>query len=240
MMSAPRHASTLIVLREGGAQGFEVLLTRRAPGLRFLGGFYVFPGGAVREDDRRRELLGRCLGMTPAEAQRVLRASFSADLALAHWVAAAREAFEETGLLFAADRDGNIPDWGGEAVRSRLAEGRRRLIRGEQSFLGWLTSEELFCDLRRIVYFSHWRTPEEFAERFDTRFFLAPLPPGQQPVFDSPEIADALWISPDQALALQREGRLPVIFPTYAALRTLADFDSLASVGRAYGLALSR
>src|SRR3954453_9068270 len=49
----PREAATVIVLR-GGAETLEVLLVRRNPEQRFMGGAWVFPGGAVdRGEDHR-------------------------------------------------------------------------------------------------------------------------------------------------------------------------------------------
>jgi hypothetical protein len=66
--------------------------------------------------------------------------------------------------------------------------------------------------------------------RFDTRFFLASVPAEHAPLAPSPEVADAVWLSPDRALQRFTQGTLPMIFPTFASLRTLADFDSLNSL----------
>jgi 8-oxo-dGTP pyrophosphatase MutT (NUDIX family) len=49
----PRQAATVIVLR-GGAETLEVLLVKRNPGQRFMGGAWVFPGGAVDEGEDHR------------------------------------------------------------------------------------------------------------------------------------------------------------------------------------------
>ncbi|HKX49214.1 MAG TPA: NUDIX hydrolase, partial [Candidatus Binatia bacterium] len=77
---------------------------------------------------------------------------------------------------------------------------------------------------------SHWRTPSQFQVRFDTRFFLAAVPAEHSPLASSPEVADSLWLTPDDALQRFTQGTLPMIFPTFASLRTLADFDSLESL----------
>ena len=50
-MVYPRDASTVVLVRPGGDGGFEILLTRRPQEMRFLGGYYVFPGGTVHRDD---------------------------------------------------------------------------------------------------------------------------------------------------------------------------------------------
>src|SRR5688572_26156435 len=48
--TAPRQAATIILVR-GGAETLEVLLLRRNPAARFMGGAWVFPGGAVDPGD---------------------------------------------------------------------------------------------------------------------------------------------------------------------------------------------
>ena len=73
--------------------------------------------------------------------------------------------------------------------------------------------------------------------RFDTRFFLAALPADQSPLPTSPEVAHSLWLTPDRALQLFSKDELPMIFPTFASLRTLADFETLESVFREFRIA---
>jgi 8-oxo-dGTP pyrophosphatase MutT (NUDIX family) len=51
--TTPREAATVIMLR-GGAQTLEVLLVKRNPEQRFMGGAWVFPGGAVDRDEDHR------------------------------------------------------------------------------------------------------------------------------------------------------------------------------------------
>lgn len=115
-----------------------------------------------------------------------------------------------------------------------LLQKRAGLIDGKLAFHELLESEELYCDVKRLAYFSHWQTPEEFSARFDTRFFIAVLPPDQVPLEKSEEVAHALWLTPERAMQLYARGSLPMIFPTYASLRTLADFDSVESLFKEY------
>ena len=63
-MVQPRNASTVVLLRPGDNGDFEILLTRRPPQMRFLGGYYVFPGGAVHRDDYSSKVLERCRGLS--------------------------------------------------------------------------------------------------------------------------------------------------------------------------------
>lgn len=152
----------------------------------------------------------------------------SPEQALGHWIAAARELFEEVGVLFAVEENGRpfIPGGDGDG----LAEQHRQLLGKGTNFCSILKSRRLRCDLSGLTYFSHWQTPAQIAMRFDTRFFLASLPPQQTPLETSYEVAHSLWIAPERALQRFAAGELPLIFPTFAALRTLADFETPQSV----------
>jgi 8-oxo-dGTP pyrophosphatase MutT (NUDIX family) len=231
-----RHAATVALLRPAQPDGLEVFLTRRPRGMDFLGGAYVFPGGSVRDEDRAEGALKRCFGLSRHEAQKILSAEMVPELALAHWVAAIREVFEEVGVLLCVTENGEPVDPRQEDLRERWLAKRRRLAAGELTFPEFLKSEGLMCDAASLRYLSHWRTPEEFDTRFDTRFYLAALPQGQVPLATSEEVAHSLWVTPEQALKLCATGKLPMIFPTYCNLRTLADFDSLARLLEEYRL----
>jgi 8-oxo-dGTP pyrophosphatase MutT (NUDIX family) len=227
-VSEPKNAATVILLRPAQAGGLEVFLTRRPDRMDFLGGAYVFPGGTVRKEDCSQEMLKRCFGIAPSQARDILGAHLKPDVALGHWIAGVRELFEETGVLLALTFDGRSARANEE---QRLAVVQRRI-----SFVAMFETENLFCDGGGLRYFSHWLTPEEFAVRFDTRFFIAVLPPGQIPLEKSEEVAHALWLTPERAMQLYARGNLPMIFPTYASLRTLADFDSIESLVKEYGI----
>jgi len=224
----PKSASTVILLRSGESGGVEVLLTRRPEAMDFLGGAYVFPGGTVRKDDCSEKIQQRCRGVSLDQAKNLLGAHLKPEVALGHWVAGIREVFEEVGVLFSTGETSLA------ARKSELERERRRSVRRETSFTAMLEAENLHCDTGALLYFSHWLTPEEFAMRFDTRFFVAVLPPGQTPLERSEEVADSLWIAPERALQLYAERKLPMIFPTYASLRTLADFETVEAVLREF------
>jgi 8-oxo-dGTP pyrophosphatase MutT (NUDIX family) len=168
----PRQAASVIVLRDGG-DGLEVLLVRRNPAARFMGGAWVFPGGAVDVCD-------------VAEGERDEGASRSAgesDLRdESHRIAAVREVEEEAGL--------RLPD------------------------------------PAALVKFSRWITPPQMAIRFDTHFFLAAAPAGQEAHVDGREMVDLAWHTPARALAAHRRGELQLVFPTIKHLQQLAGFAS--------------
>jgi 8-oxo-dGTP pyrophosphatase MutT (NUDIX family) len=77
-----------------------------------------------------------------------------------------------------------------------------------------------------LVKFSRWITPRQVKIRFDTHFFLAPLPAGQTPEIDGGEVVDARWYAPSDALADWRAGKIELVFPTIKHLEQLEPFAS--------------
>ena len=231
----PKPAATVILLRRAGANGFEVFFTRRPDGMPYLGGMYCYPGGTVSKDDITPPMVERCSGLTPKQARKILGAHYRPSEAIGYWVASVREAFEEIGVLFAVEESGAALRL--DAGRSkRLAEKHAALLAKSMSFRELLESEKLLCDLSSLSYFSYWQTPSQIKMRFATRFFIAPLPIGQTPLATSYEVTHSVWLTPDRAMQLFTRGELPMIFPTFAALRTLADFNNLESVLCEFGL----
>ena len=235
MIPTPRLAATVILLRPAEQRGFEVFLTRRPEDMRFLGGMYCFPGGILRKEDSCDAMVRRTAGLTPHRARQILGAQFAPKEALGLWVAAIRELFEEVGILLTVDKAKNrtIMD---SVMKARLAEKHAALLGNSLSFQTCLESESLFCDASALGYFSHWQTPPEESMRFDTHFFLTASPADQFPLPTSPEVIHSLWLTPDRGLQMFGKGQLPMIFPTFASLRTLADFDSIDSVWKEFGV----
>ncbi len=157
--TTPRQAASVILLR-GGASALEILLVQRTPEARFMGGVWVFPGGAVDAGE--------------------------GDGDRAHRAAAIRELGEEAGIAL-QDPDG-------------------------------------------LVKFSRWITPAEVKIRFDTHFFLAALPEGQEPRIDGQECVDLGWFTPAGALQAHRSGELALVFPTIKHLEQLDEFPSVGAL----------
>ena len=225
----PRQAATVILLRRAAPAAFEVFLTRRAENMPFLSGVSCFPGGGVGKADVSPHMIERCSGLKPAQARQLVGAHLRPAEALGFWIAAVRELFEEVGILLA------VASSGARVVLSaaqdkRIEEKHAALVNKSLSFRSLLESENLRCDLAALAYFSHWQTPAQNAIRFDTRFFLAALPIEQPALATSYEVAHSLWITPDRAIQLFEQGGLPLIFPTFASLRTLANFTTLDSL----------
>ncbi|HEX7230177.1 MAG TPA: hypothetical protein VF452_07275 [Candidatus Binatia bacterium] len=228
-----RAAATVILLRPLKSSGFQVFLTRRPEGMRFLGGMYCFPGGGVSKEDCSARMIARCAGVTPQQARNIIGAQFRPQAALGFWTAAIRELFEEVGILLTVGDPGTSASI--EAMPNRrLAEKHAALISKSFTFAELLERENLYCDASALAHFSHWQTPTQNSLRFDTRFFLAELPPAQTPLPSSYEVIHSLWVTPDQAIEQFERGELPLIFPTFTSLRTLADFETLESLFREF------
>jgi glyoxylase-like metal-dependent hydrolase (beta-lactamase superfamily II)/8-oxo-dGTP pyrophosphatase MutT (NUDIX family) len=216
-VAAPRPAATVVVVRDGVA-GMEVLLLRRAErsGDRSSGA-YVFPGGTLDAGDRA--LHDRCAGLDDAAASARLRLPAGG---LDYYVAAIRECFEEAGILFACDAAGNAVSL--DLAPDELERVRAAIRRGESSLRAFCIAHGLYLAADRLAYHSHWLTPRGLPKRFDTRFFVAVLPPGQSVTIDRVETLEHRWIRPRDALAGALDARLPNA--TQHTLAALADFPS--------------
>ena len=159
VMVRPRFASTVVLVRPDENGGFEVLLTRRPEEMRFLGGFYVFPGGTVHAADYSQKMLERCRGISGAQAQKILAGHHEPGEALGHWVAVVRELFEEVGVLLCVNEKGEAIQFNDAAENRRIELARRAIVAGETDFGDFLRSENLFCELNKMMYFDHWVTP---------------------------------------------------------------------------------
>ncbi len=228
-----RNAATVIVLREDPDGGpFQVLMLRRHARSGFAADAWVFPGGVVDPQDADLPP-GRWNGIDPG----ILAARFglAPPEVLAFHVAAVRETFEESGLLFARRSDGAAPDVADPALLSvrRAVADRASGVR----FNAWLDEQDLVLDLAALTYLSHWVTPSVEPRRYDARFFLARLPRTQVAGYDRLETTDQRWVAPAAALEAGRGGDMPMIFPT---IKTLEDLSTRESVQAAIDAAVAQ
>jgi 8-oxo-dGTP pyrophosphatase MutT (NUDIX family) len=235
-MVSPRFASTVVLLRPDESGGFEILLTRRPPEMRFLGGFYVFPGGTVHKEDYSARILTRCRGLSEQEAQKILGNRHDPQVAVGHWIAAIRELFEEVGVLLCESGSGVPIDMRDETTKEIFENKRRAIVKNELAFGEFLESAGLYCDLSRVIYFFHRVTPEIYSMRFDTRFYLAPLPAHQSALSRSEEVTHSLWIKPAEALAQIDRTDFPILPPTTTVLEDLAEIHSWVDLAARYRL----
>ncbi|HVS14715.1 MAG TPA: NUDIX hydrolase [Thermoanaerobaculia bacterium] len=225
---AARQASTVLLVRDhASARGVEVFMERRHIESDFVGGAYVFPGGAVDPEDRIPE--GLCRGLDDAAASARLGLDHGG---LAFWVAAIRECFEEAGVLLAYGAGGELLDFADPAVEDRYRALRDELNAGKLTLIDLARSERLELATDRIHYWGHWITPEGQPRRYDTRFFVAHAPENQTAAHDDWELVHSAWVTPAEAIerAVRREWM--IIFPTLMNLKQLGEFaraeDALA------------
>lgn len=221
-----RDASTVMLLRDAGTPGdLEVFVLRRAASMAFAPSAYVFPGGGVDSRDADESL--PWIGPPPAVWARRLAASEPQARELV--VAAARELFEECGVLLAgSDADSVVADLTGP----EWDQARPRLVNRELSFAEFLLEKGLALrtDLLRAV--DHWITPEFEPRRYDTRFFAAALPAGQVPDDDCTEAEHVRWVRPADLLAEFRAGEAVLLPPTEVCLARLTHDAGVGNAGQ--------
>lgn len=203
-------AATVLLLRDRPA--FEVLMIARHEKSAFAGGALVFPGGRVDPGDS--DLRWRDFASGLSNDRRIAAAQ----------IAAIREAFEETGILLAKNVSGAIIS---AAHTQTLNDWRLRIERNDLLFLDLIQSEKLMLACEELHLFSHWVAPPGLHRRFDTLFFAACFPEGQDVIEDGEEATDALWIAPQQALEGRKSGTRKIIFPTACNLGLLAKSNSV-------------
>jgi 8-oxo-dGTP pyrophosphatase MutT (NUDIX family) len=221
--SPARRASTVVLLRPAGT-GYEVYAIRRAATMAFAADMYAFPGGAV--DPRDAEADVGWVGPPPP----AWTAPFDADEALARALlcAAVRETFEESGVLLAGPSPDAVcqtggPDW--EADRAGLE-------RRDFSLAQLLARRGLLLRADLLRPWAHWITPpqESVRRRYDTRFLVAALPPGQATRDVTSEADVVEWVRPADALADHGRGERPMMPPTIVTLEEISGYGSVAEV----------
>ena len=217
------HAATVLLLRESG-DGLQVLLTKRAAGLSFMGGLWVFPGGRMEASDLAPELAARsdqaAIADTGSRMLGVFAGEDTIDVATARGllIAACRETFEESGVLLARPRGGG--HWG--AARLARVTARRVAASADATeFARMLVAEDLVLDVERLVYWSHWITPAFESRRFDTRFFALTVPPDQEASVDRGELTQHAWLTEAAVCTHLASGEMKMAPPTRATLQDL-------------------
>lgn len=219
----PRPASTVMLLRDQGTpESLEIFLMRRHSAMDFVAGVMVFPGGGVDERDRGTGTAW----YGPEPTWWAERLNVDVDLAEALVCAAARETFEESGVLFAGaadDSDILVDD------ASVYREQRAALANNSLSFADFLRAEKLVLRADLLRPWANWVTPkEERTRRYDTYFFVGAIPDGQRADGENTESDRAFWSTPQAALDEFAEGRSFLLPPTWSQLdsvngRTVAD-----------------
>ncbi len=180
---------------------------------------YVFPGGRVENADQA--LVQHLSGFTGHDPRHKVPHLDPERVAI-FLVAAIRETFEESGILFARKRGGSgllVPEELEPLLRHRL-----EVQSGGLAFADIIERNDLELAAECLTVHGHWITPEVVPWRFDTVFFSASAPPGQLARHDGVEASSHIWIRPEDALDEMRRGKRQIIFPTACNLETLGGF----------------
>jgi 8-oxo-dGTP pyrophosphatase MutT (NUDIX family) len=219
----PRHASTVVLLRDHPA-GMQAYLLRRTQTMAFAAGMYVFPGGSV---DSRDETLSEdaWAGPPPVAWAGLLTADEALTKALV--CAAVRETFEESGVLLAGSGPDDVV---GDTTGDDWEADRTALVDRSLSFAALLSRRGLMLRADLLRPWAHWITPEFEPKRFDTRFFVAALPTGQRTRDVGGEADRVAWVRPQDALAAAQRGDMGMLPPTAFTLAEIGAYSSVAEV----------
>jgi 8-oxo-dGTP pyrophosphatase MutT (NUDIX family) len=227
----PRASATVVLLRDAPSKGLEVFLLRRHTESAVLGGAYVFPGGKLDDADSSGKIL-RHLDRDPSELHSTLaEPDIQTEMAAGLYVAAIREALEECGVLYARGRHSNA------LAHDELqrAQWQKQLHAGV-AFADVLESADLQLDTQHLAPWSRWitpRMPSVTSKRFDTRFFVAVLPPNQTPIHDDVEAVDSIWLTPKDALLSYWGREISMAPPQIMTLVNLLPYQDCESVLKA-------
>ena len=225
----PKPAASVIIVRDAPANArepIEVYMIRRNRSMKFLGGFYAFPGGKVDVADATPHVLDACYGVGVAEAARCLSGQVTPP-PLAFWVAAVRELLEESGVLLACSAAGDVVDARRPGVAEQVEAARRALVSNGAEFGALLAEAGWRCDLRPLRYLSHFITPTTSPIRFSARFFLCRLPSGEAPRLYTEETSEGFWIHPREGYRRFLAKEMVMAEPAEYGLAYIGQFRSV-------------
>ncbi len=215
-MSDDIPAATILLLRDTPA--FEVLMVERHANIKFAGGALVFPGGRIDTGDSDQGWLDHCAGLDAMPREHMTPK-----------IAAIREAFEETGILLA--RKNGESQFVDDAFAQSVDHWRSEVEADDRKFLELVREKELRLACDALSLFARWSPPVSAThKRFDTWFFAACTPPGQQAREDGNEATEAVWIAPNKALEAREKQERKMIFPTVRNVELLNVSGSAAEV----------
>jgi 8-oxo-dGTP pyrophosphatase MutT (NUDIX family) len=218
-LSETLPAATLILVRQHRAK-FQVYLLKRHAKSGFMAGHYVFPGGILDPADWRFDMWKGYVDLDSAGLTGRLGGGLTPEEIMAYAVAVIRELLEEAGIFLAKRLNQSEQDL------SRIVRLRTLEDLPAEWFLNMVTAEGWTLALSALSRWSHWITPVRMKRRYDTRFFLAFLPPGQRCSPDHREITHGVWVSPQEALAGNLTGQIPLSPPTIVTLQEISKYPT--------------
>ena len=213
-------AATVILVRQRRT-AFQVYLLKRPAQSGFMAGYYVFPGGILDPGDWRYDVWKTHVDLDDAGLTRRLGGGLTPEEVMAYGVAAIRELLEEAGIFLAKRLRQSNPDLG------RIIRLRNSPDLPEEWFLNLVMAQGWTLAFSALFRWSHWITPVRMKRRYDTRFFLALLPHGQRCRPHPREVADGIWIRPQEALTGNMTGQIPLSPPTMVTLQEVSKYRTL-------------
>ena len=221
-----RPAATVMLVDD--RPDLQVFMMERHANTVFAGGMWVFPGGAVDQDDGTRFMQAMSVHRSDREASALMGLNSGG---LAFYIAAVREAFEEAGILLALNRDKltrlDLSDAGSTL---RFRKHRDDVNDRKRNFLEILQQENLIVDAGAMHYVARWITPIGPPRRFDARFFVVRMPVNQIPVHDDRELVHSCWMPPRVILEKVESEEMVLMTPTLRMVKNLAMFESAEKV----------
>lgn len=227
----PRLAASVILVRQASqaspasqslqTTSLDAYFLKRKTELAFAGGMMVFPGGGV--DQRDLDMYASFQWDGPSPAWWASRLGVDQETANAIVCAAARETFEETGVLFAGSEQGVLMN----ANDDPSLEQDRLLLEAKQiAFSELLSQRKVRLQTQYLFPWSYWITPEFEPRRFQTWFFVAELPAGQSPRSASTEADESDWVPITEAIQLAARGEVLMLPPQYCSCLELVDLNA--------------
>ncbi|HMB32280.1 MAG TPA: hypothetical protein VKN82_10680 [Desulfohalobiaceae bacterium] len=216
-----RKAATIILVRDKRHR-LEVYLLKRSDQSGFMSGLYVFPGGTVGPEDMDLTDWAPYIDLSPDQIEANLcDQQLYVEEALGFAIAAIRETLEEAGVILANGKDKNQKDL------ENLSKYRLDSNLPKSWFKTRIMEEKWILSLSCLGKWSHWITPKLMKKRFDTRFFIAPMPLDQDCQTDKRETINGVWLDPQTALEKNLKGTVPLSPPTIVTLTQLLQFKTL-------------
>ncbi len=209
----PIPSASILIVRPAPA-GTEIFMVLRNPKADFAAGALVFPGGKIDGHDATPQLRDYCLG-----------AEGLSDEQFVGKVAAIRETFEESGILY-GKRQTSDQLLSPEEVEL-ISHYREQLNKGEVTLLEFLQREKLFLTLDRLHAWGNFITPEMAPKRYDTYFYLAVVPDGQNAMHDGDEHVSSLWMSTQDILTAVETRQYIIVLATHMNVLKLHNAGDL-------------
>ena len=217
------EAATVILTREKAGR-LQIYLLQRSTKSGFMAGNYVFPGGTLDSQDRDVLLFSSHSDLDLTTLADRLGGDLAADKALVFCVAAIRETLEEAGVFLAHKKE-NFSKHLAQVCSLRMTTNL-----GKDWFAALVAGAGWRLALTALSRWSHWITPQQMKRRYDTRFFLADMPADQHCQPDARETVQGVWLSPEEGLAGNMDGSIPLSPPTLVTLHELLTYRNLTDL----------